>query len=165
MPSVGVDGPVLRLRADLRRSDDAAVLFTNFGGPAKHKQGVIKGSIKPIEAADASIFMRHAKSVIIIPGCGLSVAQGQQKLYQFVKLLQAAGVGVKFAVHPVAGRMPGAEVGVPNDLISQLEDINDEFASTDVALVIGPNDMVNLAAPHRQILADLRHADPQRRQC
>jgi H+-translocating NAD(P) transhydrogenase subunit beta len=152
MPSVGVDGPVLRLRADLRRSDDAAILFTNFGGPAKHKQGVIKGSLKPIEAGDAGIFMGHAKSVIIIPGYGLSVAQGQQKVYEFVKLLQAAGVGVKFAVHPVARRMPGrmdvllAEAGVPNDLISQLEDINDEFANTDVALVIGANDVVNPAA-------------------
>ena len=87
-----------------------------------------------------------------MPGYGLAVAQGQQKLYEFVKLLQAAGVGVKFAVHPVAGRMPGqmdvllAEAGVPYDLIFQLEDINDEFANTDVALVIGANDVVNPAA-------------------
>ena len=91
-------------------------------------------------------------SVIIVPGYGLAVAQGQQKLYEFVKLLQAAGVTVKFAVHPVAGRMPGqmdvllAEAGVPYDMIFQLEDINDEFASTDVALVIGANDVVNPAA-------------------
>jgi len=77
---------------------------------------------------------RYAAKVIIVPGCCLAVAQGQQKLYEFVKLLQAAGVEVKFAIHPVAGRMPGqmdvllAEAGVPYDLIFQLEDINADFA-------------------------------------
>ena len=110
------------------------------------------GSLKPVEASDAGIFMRYAHEVIIVPGYGLAVAQGQQKLYEFVKLLQAAGVIVKFAIHPVAGRMPGqmdvllAEAGVPYDLIFQLEDINDEFAHADVALVIGANDVVNPAA-------------------
>jgi NAD(P) transhydrogenase subunit beta len=128
------------------------VLFTNFGSVTAYKQGDIKGSLKPIEAADAATFMRYASKVIIVPGYGLAVAQGQQKLYEFVKLLQAAGVDVKFAIHPVAGRMPGqmdvllAEAGVPYDLIFQLEDINDDFASTDVALVIGANDVVNPAA-------------------
>ena len=108
--------------------------------------------MKPVDAGDAGIFMRYASSVIIVPGYGLAVAQGQQKLYEFVKLLQAAGVEVKFAIHPVAGRMPGqmdvllAEAGVPYDLIFQLEDINDDFKTTDVALVIGANDVVNPAA-------------------
>ena len=80
------------------------------------------------------------------------MAQGQQKLYELVKLLQTKGVDVKFAVHPVAGRMPGqmdvllAEAGVPYDMIFQLEDINDDFETTDVALVIGANDVVNPAA-------------------
>jgi NAD(P) transhydrogenase subunit beta len=96
--------------------------------------------------------MRYASSVIIIPGYGLAVAQGQQKLYEFVKLLQAAGVDVKFAIHPVAGRMPGhmnvllAEAGVPYDIIYDMDDINGSFADTDVALVIGANDVVNPAA-------------------
>ena len=96
--------------------------------------------------------MRYAKSVIIVPGYGLAVSQGQQKLYDFVKLLVAAGVSVKFAIHPVAGRMPGqmdvllAEAGVPYDMIVQMADINDQFATTDVALVIGANDVVNPAA-------------------
>jgi len=128
------------------------VLFAHFGPAPTHKHGTVVGSLKPVEAADAGIFMRYAHSVIIVPGYGLAVAQGQQKLYEFVKLLQAAGVGVKFAVHPVAGRMPGqmdvllAEAGVPYDLIFQLEDINAEFEHTDVALVIGANDVVNPAA-------------------
>jgi NAD(P) transhydrogenase subunit beta len=130
------------------------VLFTNFGRPCQSTSiGDIKGSLKPVEAGDAGIFMRYASKVIIVPGYGLAAAQGQQKLYEFVKLLQAAGVDVKFAIHPVAGRMPGqmdvllAEAGVPYDLIFQLEDINDDFADADVALVIGANDVVNPASP------------------
>jgi NAD(P) transhydrogenase subunit beta len=128
------------------------ILFTKFGDVAHHKQGAIKGSLKTVDASDAGIFMRYAASVIIVPGYGLAAAQAQQKLYEFVKLLQAAGVSVKFAIHPVAGRMPGqmdvllAEAGVPYDLIFQLSDINDEFKTTDVALVIGANDVVNPAA-------------------
>jgi NAD(P) transhydrogenase subunit beta len=150
---VGAAGLLLTLlMAKAMNRSVANILFTNFGAVVQHKQGEIKGSLKSVEAGDAGIFMRYASSVIIVPGYGLAVAQGQQKLYEFVKLLQAAGVSVKFAVHPVAGRMPGqmdvllAEAGVPYDMIFQLEDINDEFANTDVALVIGANDVVNPAA-------------------
>jgi H+-translocating NAD(P) transhydrogenase subunit beta len=150
---VGAAGMLLTLlMAKAMNRSVSNVLFTNFGAATKRKQGAIKGSLKPTEAGDAGIAMRYAKTVIIVPGYGLAVAQGQQKLYEFVKLLQAAGVGVRFAVHPVAGRMPGqmdvllAEAGVPYDLIFQLEDINDDFATTDVALVIGANDVVNPAA-------------------
>jgi NAD(P) transhydrogenase subunit beta len=150
---VGAAGMLLTLlMAKAMNRSVANVLFTNFGDAPKHKQGAITGSLKPVEAGDAGIFMRYAKEVIIVPGYGLAVAQGQQKLYEFVKLLQAAGVIVKFAIHPVAGRMPGqmdvllAEAGVPYDMIFQLEDINDEFANADVALIIGANDVVNPAA-------------------
>ena len=150
---VGAAGTLLTLlMAKAMNRSVGNVIFTNFGGATKHKHSDIKGSLKPTEAGDAGIFMRYAAKVIIVPGYGLAVAQGQQKLYEFVKLLQAAGVDVKFAVHPVAGRMPGqmdvllAEAGVPYDLIFQLEDINDDFADTDVALVIGANDVVNPAA-------------------
>ncbi len=150
---VGAAGTLLTLlMAKAMNCSVSNILFTNFGTVVQQKQGEIKGSLKPVEASDAGIFMRYAASVIIVPGYGLAVAQAQQKLYEFVKLLQAAGVSVKFAVHPVAGRMPGqmdvllAEAGVPYDMIFQLEDINDEFANTDVALVIGANDVVNPAA-------------------
>jgi NAD(P) transhydrogenase subunit beta len=147
---VGAAGLLLTLlMAKAMNRSVSNVLFTNFGEAPKHKQGAIKGNLKPVAAGDAGIFMRYASSVIIVPGYGLAAAQGQQKLYEFVKLLISDGVSVKFAIHPVAGRMPGqmdvllAEAGVPYDLIFQLEDINDEFKTTDVALVIGANDVVN----------------------
>jgi NAD(P) transhydrogenase subunit beta len=150
---VGAAGTLLTLlMARAMNRSVSNIVFTNFGTPAKQTQGAMKGSLKPVEASDAGIFMRYAENVIIVPGYGLAVAQAQQKLYEFVKLLQAAGIKVKFAIHPVAGRMPGqmdvllAEAGVPYDLIFQLEDINDEFATADVALVIGANDVVNPAA-------------------
>jgi H+-translocating NAD(P) transhydrogenase subunit beta len=150
---VGAAGLLLTLlMAKAMNRSVANVIFTNFGEAPKQTQGAIKGSLRPVEASDAGIAMRYASRVIIVPGYGLAAAQAQQKLYEFVKLLQAARVEVKFAVHPVAGRMPGqmdvllAEAGVPYDMIFQLEDINDEFASTDVALVIGANDVVNPAA-------------------
>ena len=150
---VGAAGTLLTLlMAKAMNRSVSNVVFTNFGTPTKHKNGAIKGSLKPVQAGDAGIFMRYASKVIIVPGYGLAAAQGQQKLYEFVKLLQAAGVEVKFAIHPVAGRMPGqmdvllAEAGVPYDMIFQLDDINDDFASADVALVIGANDVVNPAA-------------------
>jgi NAD(P) transhydrogenase subunit beta len=151
---VGAAGTLLTLlMAKAMNRSVASVLFSRFGpSSSKKPKGAPTGSLKPVAASDAGIFMRYASSVIVVPGYGLAVAQAEQKLYEFVKLLQAAGVGVKFAIHPVAGRMPGqmdvllAEAGVPYDLIFQLEDINDEFKDTDVALVIGANDVVNPAA-------------------
>jgi NAD(P) transhydrogenase subunit beta len=150
---VGAAGLLLTLlMAKAMNRSVSNILFTNFGTPVAQTQGEIKGSLKPADAADAAIAMRYASSVIIVPGYGLAAAQAQQKLYEFVKLLQAAGVSVKFAIHPVAGRMPGqmdvllAEAGVPYDMIFQLDDINDEFKDTDVALVIGANDVVNPSA-------------------
>ncbi|CAN5294909.1 NAD(P)(+) transhydrogenase (Re/Si-specific) subunit beta [soil metagenome] len=150
---VGSAGLLLTLlMAKAMNRSIANVLFSNFGTMIAARPGDIAGSLRPTEAADAGVAMRYASSVIIVPGYGLAVAQGQQKLYEFVKLLQAAGVLVRFAVHPVAGRMPGqmdvllAEAGVPYDQIFQLEDINADFATTDVVLVIGANDVVNPAA-------------------
>jgi H+-translocating NAD(P) transhydrogenase subunit beta len=150
---VGAAGLLLTLlMAKAMNRSVSNVVFTNFGDAAKHKHSKIKGELKPMQPDDAGIAMRYASAVIVVPGYGLAVSQGQGKLYEFVKLLQAGGVTVKFAVHPVAGRMPGqmdvllAEAGVPYDLIFQLEDINEEFKTTDVVLVIGANDVVNPAA-------------------
>jgi NAD(P) transhydrogenase subunit beta len=150
---VGAAGTLLTLlMAQAMNRSIVSVLFKHFGAAKNQKHGAITGSEKPVQASDAGIDMRYAKSVIIVPGYGLAVSQGQQKLYDFVKLLVAAGVSVKFAIHPVAGRMPGqmdvllAEAGVPYDMIFQLADINDQCATTDVALVIGANDVVNPAA-------------------
>ncbi len=150
---VGAAGMLLTLlMAKAMNRSVSSVVFSNFGEPSRRKPGAIKGSLKPMAPADAGIAMRYAASVIIVPGYGLAAAQGQGKLFELVKMLQAGHVSVKFAIHPVAGRMPGqmdvllAEAGVPYDMIFQLEDINDQFAGTDVALVIGANDVVNPAA-------------------
>jgi NAD(P) transhydrogenase subunit beta len=150
---VGAAGLMLTLvMAKAMNRSVTNVVFSNFGDVATASKSKITGELKPTEAADAGVFMRYAAKVIIVPGYGLAAAQGQQKLYEFVKLLQSDGVNVRFAIHPVAGRMPGqmdvllAEAGVPYDMIFQLEDINDDFATTDVAMVIGANDVVNPAA-------------------
>ncbi|MGH6959014.1 MAG: NAD(P)(+) transhydrogenase (Re/Si-specific) subunit beta [Dongiaceae bacterium] len=150
---VGSAGTLLTLlMAKAMNRSVSNVIFSNFGATGDEQQGEIKGSMKPTEAGDAGIQMRYASKVIIAPGYGLAVAQAQHKLYEFVKLLQAQGVDVKFAIHPVAGRMPGhmnvllAEAGVPYDIIHDMEDINEEFAQADAALVVGANDTVNPAA-------------------
>jgi NAD(P) transhydrogenase subunit beta len=150
---VGSAGTLLTLlMAKAMNRSVSNVIFSNFGVVDGEQQGEIKGSMKPAEAGDAAVQMRYAQKVIIAPGYGLAVAQAQHKLFEFVKLLQDAGVEVKFAIHPVAGRMPGhmnvllAEAGVPYDIIYDMEDINEEFASADVAIVVGANDTVNPAA-------------------
>ncbi|HKQ11802.1 MAG TPA: NAD(P)(+) transhydrogenase (Re/Si-specific) subunit beta [Steroidobacteraceae bacterium] len=150
---VGSAGTLLTLlMARAMNRSVANVIFSNFGVTGDEQQGEIKGSMKPADASDAAVNMRYASKVIIAPGYGLAVAQAQHKLYEFVKLLVDSGVEVKFAIHPVAGRMPGhmnvllAEAGVPYDMIYDLEDINDEFKESDVAIVIGANDTVNPAA-------------------
>ncbi|HEY1076279.1 MAG TPA: NAD(P)(+) transhydrogenase (Re/Si-specific) subunit beta, partial [Fontimonas sp.] len=135
---VGSAGTLLTLlMAKAMNRSVSNVIFSNFGAAGDEQQGEIKGSMKPVDAGDAGIQMRYASKVIIAPGYGLAVAQAQHKLFEFVKLLQAAGVEVKFAIHPVAGRMPGhmnvllAEAGVPYDIIYDMEDINGEFKEAD----------------------------------
>ncbi|KGM53903.1 NAD(P) transhydrogenase subunit beta [Lysobacter daejeonensis GH1-9] len=149
---VGAAGMLLtRLMAKAMNRSIKNVLFSNFGGGGASMQE-IGGSMKPIEAGDVAAMMAYAERVVIVPGYGLAVAQAQHKVWELTQKLMERGVKVKFAIHPVAGRMPGhmnvllAEAGVPYDLIADMDDINPEFPTTDVSLVIGANDVVNPVA-------------------
>ena len=149
---VGAAGILLtRLMAKAMNRSIKNVLFSNFGGGGAAAQD-IAGSMKPIEAADVAAMMAYAERVVIVPGYGMAVAQAQHKIWELTQRLMDRGVKVKFAIHPVAGRMPGhmnvllAEAGVPYDLITDMDDINPEFPNTDVSLVIGANDVVNPVA-------------------
>jgi NAD(P) transhydrogenase subunit beta len=148
---VGAAGTMLtQLMAKAMNRSIVSVLFGSFG--ASGEAAEISGAQKPIDAADVAAMMAYAERVVIVPGYGLAVAQAQHKVWELTQQLQKRGVKVKFAIHPVAGRMPGhmnvllAEAGVPYDLIADMDDINPEFAMTDVSLVIGANDVVNPVA-------------------
>jgi len=149
---VGAAGTLLtRLMAKAMNRSISNVLFSNFGGGGQ-AAAEIKGSMKPIDADDAASLLYLAEKVIIVPGYGMAVAQAQHKIWELSQQLIKRGKDVKFAIHPVAGRMPGhmnvllAEAGVPYDLIADMDDINPEFPNCDVAIVIGANDVVNPVA-------------------
>ena len=150
---VGSAGTLLtQLMAKAMNRSLGNVLFSGFGESAGAASGPVTGSQKPIEASDAGVMMAYAQKMIVVPGYGMAVGQAQHKVWELAQLLQNRGVSVKFAIHPVAGRMPGhmnvllAEAGVPYDLISDLDEINAEFETADVALIIGANDVVNPVA-------------------
>src|SRR6202167_3501454 len=147
---VGAAGTLLtQLMAKAMNRSLGNVLFSNFGETSAAGSGGAAGTQKAIEASDAGVMMAYSQKIIIVPGYGLAVAQAQHKVWELTQLLLDHGVKVRFAIHPVAGRMPGhmnvllAEAGVPYDLISDLDEINAEFETADVALVIGANDVVN----------------------
>jgi len=149
---VGAAGMLLtRLMAKAMNRSIKSVLFSNFGGSSGPAQE-IAGAQKPIDAADVAAMMAYAERVVIVPGYGMAVAQAQHALREMADKLKKEGVEVKYAIHPVAGRMPGhmnvllAEANVPYDEVFELEDINSEFAQADVAFVIGANDVTNPAA-------------------
>ena len=133
-----------------------SVIAGGFGtaGSATPAAGAAKpaGDVVSISASDTAELLREAKSVIIVPGYGMAVAQAQHTVYEITKLLREKGVNVRFGIHPVAGRMPGhmnvllAEAKVPYDIVLEMDELNGDFSSTDVAMVIGANDIVNPAA-------------------
>jgi NAD(P) transhydrogenase subunit beta len=149
---VGAAGTLLtQLMAKAMNRPLTNILFTPMTSGGEGGQA-IEGTMKEVGPMDAAAMMRYASKVIIIPGYGMAVAHAQHKVWEMTALLEEAGVEVKFAIHPVAGRMPGhmnvllAEAGVPYDKIFDLEEINGEFPQCDVALVIGANDVVNPTA-------------------
>ncbi|MDA8424297.1 MAG: NAD(P)(+) transhydrogenase (Re/Si-specific) subunit beta [Nitrospiraceae bacterium] len=150
---VGSAGTLLtQLMAKAMNRPLTNILFKPITGEAQVGGTGIAGTMKEISALDAAAMLRYAQKVIIVPGYGMAVGQAQHKVKEMSVLLEEAGITVKFAIHPVAGRMPGhmnvllAEAGVPYDRIFDLEEINGEFSQADVALVIGANDVVNPAA-------------------
>jgi NAD(P) transhydrogenase subunit beta len=128
------------------------VLFSGFGAKAQASAGESTGELKPITAEDAYYILEAAKNVVIIPGYGMAVAQAQHAVKELGELLEANGAEVRFAIHPVAGRMPGhmnvllAEADVPYEQLVEMDDVNPTIEMVDVAIVIGANDVVNPAA-------------------
>ena len=152
---VGASGSILtNLMAVAMNRSIPAIVFGSFGGggAAVGPAGAEQGTVKATSAADAAIQMAYANQVIVVPGYGLAVAQAQHAVKEMADLLESKGVEVKFAIHPVAGRMPGhmnvllAEADVDYDAMKEMDDINGEFPRTDVTLVIGANDVTNPAA-------------------
>ena len=152
---VGASGSILtNLMAKAMNRSIPAIVAGGFGGGGVAVGGDdgVDRTVKSTTAADAAIQMAYASQVIVVPGYGMAVAQAQHAVKDMAKLLAAKGVEVKYAIHPVAGRMPGhmnvllAEADVPYDQLKEMDDVNDEFSRTDVTLVIGANDVTNPAA-------------------
>ena len=149
---VGSSGAILSyIMCKAMNRSFVSVILGGFGGPAG-EQMAVEGEQIAIEAEGVAAALNEADSVIIIPGYGMAVAQAQGAVSELVKKLRAKGKNVRFAIHPVAGRLPGhmnvllAEAKVPYDIVMEMDEINEDFPSTDVAIVIGSNDIVNPAA-------------------
>jgi NAD(P) transhydrogenase subunit beta len=155
---VGASGLILtRIMCKAMNRSLANVLFGGFGaavtaGSDAHGAALAARGVREISVEDAALLLGYAKSVAVVPGYGLAVAQAQHQVRELADLLAKRGVSVKYAIHPVAGRMPGhmnvllAEANVPYDELFDMDQINPEFERTDVSLVIGANDVVNPAA-------------------
>ena len=149
---VGSSGAILSyIMCKAMNRNFVSVILGGFGG-AKGPQMAVEGEQIAIEADGVASALNEAESVVIIPGYGMAVAQAQQSVSELVRKLRAQGKQVRFAIHPVAGRLPGhmnvllAEARVPYDIVMEMDEINDDFPNTDVAIVIGSNDIVNPAA-------------------
>ena len=154
---VGASGAILtKLMADAMNRSVVNIMIGGFGGGEGTQTAVTGagGSVRSVNADDVAIQLAYASHVIIVPGYGLAVAQAQHGVRELAELLEARGVDVKYAIHPVAGRMPGhmnvllAEANVPYPQLKEMDDINPEFERADVALVVGANDVTNPAARH-----------------
>lgn len=150
---VGASGMLLtQLMAKAMNRPIRNIIFAPITGAAAEGGETVEGTMRELSAMDAAALMRYGQKVIIVPGYGMAVAGAQHKVWEMAQLLEEGGVEVSFAIHPVAGRMPGhmnvllAEAGVPYDKIFDLDEINNDFAQADVALVIGANDVVNPVA-------------------
>jgi NAD(P) transhydrogenase subunit beta len=153
---VGSSGAILSyiMCRGMNRSFFSVMLggFGTEGGATASAGAASHGEVRSIDPVGAANLLNDARKIIIVPGYGLAVAQAQHSLAEVVKLLKAKGIDVKFAIHPVAGRLPGhmnvllAEANIPYDIVYEMEEINDEFRQTDVAWVIGANDIVNPSA-------------------
>jgi NAD(P) transhydrogenase subunit beta len=154
---VGASGSILtKLMADAMNRSIPAIVAGGFGGggavAGAQGAGEHAGTVRSIDAADAAIQLAYASHVVIVPGYGMAVAQAQHAVRELATELEGRGVDVKYAIHPVAGRMPGhmnvllAEADVPYDQLKEMDEINPEFSRTDVSLVIGANDVTNPAA-------------------
>ncbi|RMD71427.1 MAG: NAD(P)(+) transhydrogenase (Re/Si-specific) subunit beta, partial [Gammaproteobacteria bacterium] len=155
---VGFSGAILSYI--MCRAMNRSIINVVFGGFGSEAEGVGESAtaqaaqkgVKTASVEDAAYLMENARKVIIVPGYGMAVAQAQHALYELMEALEERGVEVKFAIHPVAGRMPGhmnvllAEADIPYDRVFEMDEINPEFPSTDVVLVVGANDVVNPAA-------------------
>jgi NAD(P) transhydrogenase subunit beta len=150
---VGASGTLLtqQMAIAMNRSI-TSVIAGGFGGTveaAPGAAGIAGGTVRSTSAADVAIQMAYARQVVVVPGYGMAVSQAQHAVREMAKLLEAKGVEVKYAIHPVAGRMPGhmnvllAEADVPYEQLKEMDDINGEFGRTDVSLVIGANDVTN----------------------
>ncbi len=156
---VGSSGAILSyIMCQAMNRNFISVIAGGFGSGAPKKAATgdkaaePQGEVVPVSAAETAEMLREAKSVIIVPGYGMAVAQAQHTVYEITKTLREKGVEVRFAIHPVAGRMPGhmnvllAEAKVPYDIVMEMDEINQDFPDADVAMVIGANDIVNPSA-------------------
>ena len=155
---VGSAGTILTFAmCDAMNRSLVNVIFGSFGGGGdslvdESGSDTMKGSIKKTTISDTAILMNYSQRIIIVPGYGLAVAQAQHAIHELEQLLASRGIEVKYAIHPVAGRMPGhmnvllAETNVDYDKLAEMEDVNPEFQNTDVVFVVGANDVVNPAA-------------------
>jgi H+-translocating NAD(P) transhydrogenase subunit beta len=153
---VGSSGAILSyIMCNAMNRNFISVIAGGFGttsGATKGAAAQPAGEVVPISSAETAEMLRDSKSVIIVPGYGMAVAQAQHTVFEITKHLRENGVKIRFGIHPVAGRMPGhmnvllAEAKVPYDIVLEMDELNDDFPSTDVAIVIGANDIVNPAA-------------------